>query len=139
MHELAVCQAIVAQVEQIAQERNARVHSIVLRIGPLSGVEAELLLRAYPLASAGSRSAAASLIIESAPVRVSCRGCGRQTHARANRLVCSDCGDWHTDLIGGDELLLASVDLISATVIENAGNASSAGVACEAVQSSEVA
>jgi hydrogenase nickel incorporation protein HypA/HybF len=134
MHELAVCQTIVAQVEQIARERNARVHSITLRIGPLSGVEAELLQRAYPLASAGTRSAAASLIIESAPVRVGCRSCGQQTHARANRLVCSHCGDWHTDLLSGDELLLASVELVPAPVSENVGNATSAGVAHEAVQ-----
>lgn len=135
MHELAVCQSIVAQVEQIARERNSRVHSITLRIGPLSGVETELLQHAYPLASAGTRSAAAALIIESLPVRVRCRGCGRETQARPNRLVCSHCHDWQTDLLSGDELLLASVELAPASVIEemNAGSASSAGVACEGV------
>jgi hydrogenase nickel incorporation protein HypA/HybF len=28
-----------------------------------------------------------------------------------NRLICSDCGDWHTQILSGDELLLESVEL----------------------------
>jgi hydrogenase nickel incorporation protein HypA/HybF len=132
MHELAVCQTLAAQVEEIARERDSRVHSITLRIGPLSGIEAALLQHSYPLASAGTRSAAATLIIESLPVRVRCRNCGQETQARANRLVCSHCGDWHTDVLSGDELLLASVELVPAPVIESFGNASSAGVDYEA-------
>jgi hydrogenase nickel incorporation protein HypA/HybF len=30
-----------------------------------------------------------------------------------NRLLCGACGDWHTQVIGGDELLLESVELES--------------------------
>ena len=59
MHELSVCQEIVMQVERIARERQARVSSITLRIGPLSGVEPALLQQAYPLASAGTCLSAA--------------------------------------------------------------------------------
>jgi len=44
-------------------------------------------------------------------VRVRCRGCGAETMATANRLVCGACGDWHTDLLAGDELLLLRVEL----------------------------
>ena len=35
-------------------------------------------------------------------------GWGRAT---ANRLVCGSCGDYRTQLVSGDELLLASLEL----------------------------
>jgi hydrogenase nickel incorporation protein HypA/HybF len=111
MHELAICQALVAQVEEIAQRHEAQVRAIVLRIGALSGVEAMLLQHAYPLASAGSRSAAAQLLIEPSQVRVRCRRCCGESQALPNRLLCAHCGAWQTDLLSGDEMLLMSVEL----------------------------
>jgi hydrogenase nickel incorporation protein HypA/HybF len=111
MHEISVCMAIVAQVERISRQHDARVSSITLKIGPLSGVEPTLLERAYPLAAAGTPLAAARLIIDQAPIRVRCQSCGAETIADPNRMVCASCGDWHTDLLSGDELLLASVEL----------------------------
>jgi hydrogenase nickel incorporation protein HypA/HybF len=114
MHELAVCQQLLLQVDQIAKEQNARlVESITLRIGPLSGVEAHLLTQAFPLAAAGSIAQDAELIIESLPIRVRCQTCGAETDALPNKLVCGACGDYHTQLISGDEMLLASLSLMS--------------------------
>jgi hydrogenase nickel incorporation protein HypA/HybF len=113
MHELAVCQQLLLQVDQIAKEQNANVvESITLRIGPLSGVEAHLLTQAFPLAAAGSVAEHAELIIESLPIRVRCQTCGKETDARPNKLVCGACGDYHTKLISGDEMLLASLSLM---------------------------
>lgn len=111
MHEFAICQSIVAQAETVARQRDSRVRAITLKIGPLSGVEAQLLQHAYPLASAGSLCDGAELYIELLPVLVHCQQCGKQTQAQPNRLLCSHCGDWRTDLLGGDELLLASLEL----------------------------
>ncbi len=55
MHELAVCQALMTQVEQVAsREGAARVTAVMLQVGPLSGVEPRLLQDAWPIASAGS-------------------------------------------------------------------------------------
>ena len=51
MHELAICQSLMEQVESIAHEREAKcVTSITIGIGPLSGVEFQLLKNAYPIA-----------------------------------------------------------------------------------------
>lgn len=111
MHELAICQAIVAQVEEVAAARRAYASSITLCIGPLSGVEPELLRHAYPLASAGTRSATAELHIETAAVRVRCRCCGHESQVAPNRLLCAQCGDWNTQLLSGDELLLTKIEM----------------------------
>lgn len=112
MHELSVCQALVDQVEQVAREQRARrIVSITLRVGPLSGVEPALLESAYPLASAGTAAASAALIIERPSVRVRCRDCGAQFETVISSLACTACGGWRVDILSGDELLLASVEL----------------------------
>ena len=100
------------QVNEIAQQRHSPcVTSIILGIGPLSGVEAELLRNAYPFASAGSVAEHAELIIEILPIQVKCDSCGFESEVLPNKLICKQCGDWHTTLISGDELLLMSVEL----------------------------
>ncbi len=115
MHELSVCQALISQVEDIARQyRATAVHSINVRIGPLSGVEPDLLMQAFPLASAGTVAQDSRLEIERLPIRVRCESCSAETAAEPNRLVCGACGDWHTKLLSGDEMLLASVELAKA-------------------------
>ena len=112
MHELSVCQALLTQVADLAREQRANaVHKIVIRVGPLAGVEPGLLLQAFPLARAGTLAASAELVIEKLPLRVRCETCGAESVALPNRLVCGACGDWHTRLVSGDEMLLASVEL----------------------------
>ena len=117
MHELSVCNALIEQVEVIAREhRAAGVASIVLRIGPLSGIEVPLLEHAYPLAAAGTVADEAKLVIESLPVKVKCSQCGAESEVTPNRLLCTACGDFRTNLLSGDEMLLASVELVQEEV-----------------------
>ena len=112
MHELAVCQGLMGQVEQIARRENAeRITRILLSIGPLSGVEATLLRDAFPIAAAGSVAEDADLVIAEQAVKVKCLSCGAESAASANRLLCAACGDYRTRLVSGDEMLLMSVEL----------------------------
>lgn len=112
MHELAVAQALVEQVESVIDQHAASAASLIrVRIGPLAGVVPDLLATAFPLAAAGSRMEHATLDLVDAPIKVRCQACGSETDAAMNRLVCGACGDWHTQVISGDELLLESVEL----------------------------
>jgi hydrogenase nickel incorporation protein HypA/HybF len=112
MHELSVCQSIVDQVTRVVEEhQGSRVDKIYLQVGPLSGVEPGLLQSAFPLARANSVASHAELIIRSLPVRVLCKLCGAETQVSPNRLLCGECGDWQTQLLSGDELLLERVEL----------------------------
>ena len=113
MHELSICQALLVQVEKIVSEHQARAAAqIIVHIGPLAGVEPRLLQQAFPIAAAGSVAQSAALHIEELPLRVHCDSCGAESEAQPNRLLCGACGDWHTRLISGDEMVLASVELI---------------------------
>ena len=112
MHELAVCQDIISQVEQLAVEHQAKaIHSITLEIGPLSGVESALLEAAFPIASAGTVAENALLEITAIPVTVSCNICHQQTSASPNKLICGECGSWKTRLVSGDEMLLKRIEM----------------------------
>ncbi|MDX2419018.1 MAG: hydrogenase maturation nickel metallochaperone HypA [Xanthomonadales bacterium] len=112
MHEMSICQALMDQVERIASEQGAsRVDKIVLSIGPLSGVEPELLSRAYEVSRAGTVAESAELEIETGPIVVECRSCGASGEAGVSRLVCASCGDWQVNLTQGDELLLLRLEV----------------------------
>lgn len=112
MHELSVAQALVEQIDGIVRAHDAEAAaSFQVRIGPLSGVVPELLAAAFGLAAAGSVAAQATMELLEAPVKVRCQTCGAETEAAMNRLLCGACGDWHTQLISGDELILESMEL----------------------------
>ena len=115
MHELSICQSLIDQVEQIALTHGAQsVQSVKLKVGPLSGVEPLLLQHAYPYASAGTLAAESTLVIELAPLKVSCETCGAETQAEPGWLVCGACGSCLTRLVSGDEMILMSVELVTA-------------------------
>ena len=112
MHELSICQSLIVQVERIASVHKAcTVDKIVVRIGPLSGVEIPLLRQAYTLVCAGTVAENAALVTDVQPIRVACETCGAETRAIVNRLLCGACGDYRTRLLSGDEMILASVEL----------------------------
>jgi hydrogenase nickel incorporation protein HypA/HybF len=112
MHELSVCLSLLREVERIAREHNAaRVTRIVVTVGPLSGVEPGLLRNAYPLAVAGSVAEDAELEVDISAIVVKCSQCGTESPAKANRLLCAACGDYRTNLVSGDEMVLQSLEL----------------------------
>ena len=112
MHELSVCLSLLQQVEAIAAERHAAaVIRIELEVGPLSGVEPDLLRNAWPLAAAGTIAEPAELSINSCDLVVECSECGEQTAAKANRLLCASCGDYRTRVVSGEDLTLLRLEL----------------------------
>jgi hydrogenase nickel incorporation protein HypA/HybF len=122
VHEGALCAALLARVEGVARAAGAlRVSRVRLRVGPLAGVETELLARAFALARAGTLAADADLAIEAVPVRVRCRECGSESGAGPRHLRCGACGSPATQLLAGDELLLAGVDLLAPAPEEATG------------------
>jgi len=115
VHELSICHSLLDRACTVASEHSAqRILAITVRIGPLSGVEPQLLAQAFPMASAGTAAEAASLVIETLPVRLLCEKCGAESEALPNRLLCARCGDHRTRITSGDELLMTSVKLETA-------------------------
>lgn len=114
MHELAICQSLIGQLDAIASDHPQKKIVVVhLQVGPLSGVVPELLRDAFPFASAGTAAENAELQFHESGVRVHCPKCGADSDASSNKLICGECGNWQTELIAGDELILQQVELDS--------------------------
>jgi hydrogenase nickel incorporation protein HypA/HybF len=123
MHELAICSALIDEIERVVRDHGARrAVAVVVRVGPLAGVEPALLSRAYSIASAGTAAAGAKLLLEQAPVSVRCRQCAAESGVPSNQLSCPRCGCLRTELVAGEELLLTRVELERDLVAEK-GNA----------------
>jgi hydrogenase nickel incorporation protein HypA/HybF len=108
MHELGLCEDIVAAVEQRAGERP--VAGVTVRVGRLHHVHPEAFDQSFAMAAAGgvAEGAAAQLVL--LPIRVRCLGCGT-THEDTELIaVCPGCGCVDLELTGGDELVLESIE-----------------------------
>ena len=112
MHELSVCLSLLQQVEAIAAARRASaVTRIELEVGPLSGVEPDLLRNAWPLAATGTLAEQAELHIDPGRLTVECLQCGGVTEAMPNRLLCGQCGDYRTRVTSGEDMTLLRLEL----------------------------
>lgn len=111
MHELSVCRFLIRKAEEIAKEEQAeKITRIGVQVGPLAGVEPELLSEAFASASQGTLAEGAELRIRETPIQVRCSKCGAESEVKANYLVCGLCGSQDTQLISGNELMLANIE-----------------------------
>jgi hydrogenase nickel incorporation protein HypA/HybF len=112
MHELTICQSLLSKIAHIATPyTGCEVTEIVVAVGPLSGVEPQLLERAFSVARCGTVADRAMLIFEAVAVVVRCKTCETETIVAANALLCGTCGTWQVELRSGDEMLLKRVKL----------------------------
>lgn len=112
MHELSVCQALLHEVAKTAASRGASaVERITIEVGRLSGVEPELLARAFEMARVGTCASQAVLVIQTLEITVSCTECGATSQVEPTHLTCGACHGYRTRVIEGDELRLRALEL----------------------------
>jgi hydrogenase nickel incorporation protein HypA/HybF len=112
VHELSVCQALLTEVSRIAASHGARaVERVNVEIGRLSGVEPELLSRAFEIARLGTCAQHAVLSLAVLEITVRCADCGAASPAQPNRLLCGACGGYRTQVLEGYELRLRAIEL----------------------------
>jgi hydrogenase nickel incorporation protein HypA/HybF len=110
MHEYSLVQAMMQRVEEQARAHKATgVHRLQVRIGLLSGVEADLFSTAYEVLRAGTLCANAELVIAREESEWRCSVCGALVPV-GGELVCPQCG-WPARLARGDDLVLERIEL----------------------------
>jgi len=120
MHELSIATEI-RRVSRaaVAHEGEGRLEEVVVAVGELSGIEPELLVRAWEALTAGGPDAGSRLRVEWRRARQHCPSCGeakRRGEGSWLRL-CPDCG-MPLRVEGGSEL---DVLRVSYEVAESAG------------------
>jgi hydrogenase nickel incorporation protein HypA/HybF len=108
MHELGLCSSIVEAIERRAGPRS--VAHVRVQVGRLHHVHPEAFDQSFAVAATGTvaESAAAELVF--VPVRAHCGGCDATWACDEVPLACPECASFDIDLVGGDELVLESIE-----------------------------
>jgi hydrogenase nickel incorporation protein HypA/HybF len=108
MHELGLCTSIVDAVERRAGDRP--VARVRVQVGRLHHVHPEAFDQSFAVAALGSVAQEATAELVLLPVRSRCAGCGATWEGEDVATACPTCGDLEVELIGGDELMLESIE-----------------------------
>jgi hydrogenase nickel incorporation protein HypA/HybF len=115
MHELSIAMSILDLVEEEMQRRGeAKIFSIHLKLGPLSGVVKEALLSAFELAREGTEMSDCRLIIEDAPLVAFCPLCGINRQIPSPQyLCCPVCDTPAPDVVSGREMDVMAMEVVA--------------------------
>lgn len=104
MHEMGMCQGVLAAVERRAQGRE--VARVGVRTGTLLRVEPEAFQASFELVAAGSIAERATTEVTITPVRARCTGCDADFDTLDPFPACPACGGVDLQREGGEELVL---------------------------------
>ena len=113
MHELSIAMSIVEMAEEeAARHGSARVESVYLRLGLLSGVAQEALLSCYEMVCAATPLEGSHLLIEQVPVEVFCPSCQERKRVTSIQwMCCPECGTPTPEVVQGRELEVVAMEI----------------------------
>ncbi len=112
MHEMSLTEgAVEILVEEARKQGFARVKTVWLEIGALSGVEPEAMTFCFDVVARGTLAEGATLEIVRTPGQGYCLDC-EKTVALAERFgQCPECGNYHVQMTGGDEMRVKELEV----------------------------
>ncbi len=112
MHELSLVTSIADMVLGVIEREGAsQLVSLRLELGVLSCARREALEMCFPLATRETKLEGARLEIVDTPLALSCTSCGARTERIEPDLVCDACGSDEVDVVGGRDLVIASLEV----------------------------
>ena len=113
MHELSIVASVLDQVEEIRKQQpaGARFTKLGLRVGELAGLDVDCLRFGYECSVKDTPWEQMVLEIEEVPRRQRCPKCAHEFRAANWATQCPQCGETETELIAGEELQIAFVEV----------------------------
>ncbi len=112
MHEVGLMQdALRIALDRARKEKAARIRTLRMRVGVLSGVVPDALSFAFECLRRGTPAAGGTLEIESVPAVCWCASCRTEFTAPDPGFECPACGTTAAELRSGREIEVASIDL----------------------------
>jgi hydrogenase nickel incorporation protein HypA/HybF len=112
MHEVGIIQSALEAAVRRAREAGAReIQGLRLRVGAMTGVVPDALQFAFEVVRQGTLAAQARLEVELVPVRCWCARCQTEFPTEDLLYECPQCGALSSELRGGLELELASLEV----------------------------
>jgi hydrogenase nickel incorporation protein HypA/HybF len=119
MHELSIAEGVVDVA--VRHARGRRVTAVELKVGHLRQVVPSALEFAFELVAQGTPVEGARLVLEQVPAKVACRACSAEGEVGDFPLACPDCGGLDVEVVGGEELLVDSLELEEALAANSGG------------------
>ncbi|PHS37693.1 MAG: hydrogenase maturation nickel metallochaperone HypA [Sulfurovum sp.] len=112
MHEYSIVQALLNQCEEHVEENKAtKVTKVVIKVGVLSGVEAQLLQTAFDTFKEATICDGAELIINVQKLKLECKECGDIYEEDEIRYFCQKCESLRVKVIDGEDMYLMSLEM----------------------------
>lgn len=112
MHEVGITQSIVEIAERNARAQGAaRVLSVSIEIGDLSGVMADAVEFCFEACTGGTFLEGAKLLVQRIPGKGRCRECGAETNLDPYTFACSACGAYTLEVLQGTELRITEMEI----------------------------
>lgn len=112
MHEMALCESLIAVIEGEARRQNfGPVSRVWLEVGPFAGAEPEALRFCFDAVSRGTLAEAAKLEIIGMPGTAFCMGCGESVEIGERYDPCPRCGSHLLQVTGGTELRIRELEV----------------------------
>ncbi|HEY3742028.1 MAG TPA: hydrogenase maturation nickel metallochaperone HypA [Bryobacteraceae bacterium] len=114
MHELSIVESVVTSVAEWLEDQpsTARVKTVTLRIGALSGVVEDALQFGYEIATEGTPLAGSLLCVHRQPVVIFCQICAEPVELPGvHSFQCPRCGTPSGDIRKGRELEIESLEV----------------------------
>jgi len=112
LHELGITQSIVDIAERTARENGgARVTSVTVEIGALSGVIPDAVEFCFEACSKQTMLDGARLIIEAIPGLGRCPECGLEQAMDQHSFACEGCGALGLERLQGEELRIKELEV----------------------------
>jgi hydrogenase nickel incorporation protein HypA/HybF len=106
VHELGIAESVIEAVTERLPD--AKITSISLEVGALSGIVPDSLRFSFDLATQGTALEGATLEITQRPARCECRACGKEFEPDGPLPLCP-CGSAEATVLSGQDLRIASV------------------------------
>lgn len=112
MHEFSVARSLLMQVNEIAAANGGgTIKEVLIRCGPLAGIEPLLLNEAFYKIRDQYACNLARLRIDEEPLMADCRSCGNAFSPNQFRFICPVCGSGDTVATSGDQIMIDNIVL----------------------------
>ncbi len=112
MHEMSLNEGVLQVLQDHAKSQGfARVKTVWLEIGELSGVEIEAMRFGFDVVMKGSLADGAKLEIIRVPGQAWCMPCEKSVQVTQLFEACPDCGSYQLQVTGGDQMQIKELEV----------------------------
>jgi len=112
MHEMSIAQSLINILkEEMAKHGAGTLRSVRLHIGQLSAIVPDSLSFCFEVMTSDTEMEGAKLIIETIPLKGTCRECSLTFEIKDYTFECPECNSTEIDTIAGQDLSIVEMEV----------------------------